>query len=184
MKPLTLLGFLIGAVVAGFLYLHFVRDPWVRKTAALEADKVTLDSSLRVLEARDRLRAKIDTVYVRRIIQAKARVDTLTLFAAAAESVYVEALPDTLRPGFRAVMAAKDSIIAGKDLIIGNLEQRLALRDTTITGYQAALAEALRQRDDYRRLAKPSFIVKLLENLPLILGSVGAGVGIGVALSP
>lgn len=175
---------LLVAALLIWAWLTYIHDPDVRRRAVLKSATDSLDQALVLHATRDSLRAARDSTHERLIVKVRVRVDTLVARGFVAESIFVQELPDSLKAPFRSVIAVKDSIIAGLQVIIGEQAQQLALRDTSLVETRVALAVALEQRDDWRKEAKPGFALQVLRDLPKYAIGVAIGVVVGVVLSP
>jgi len=189
-------GWLI-VIVAGLCsvaaYIRFVHDPYVRRVAQLERQRDSLDRAVRQLSAdsvrqaaRDRVLADSVGTLLRLSRRQTVRVDTLRQDADSLAAVVLEAAADSLRPKIKAALAAKDSVIGILLIQRGELTQvidlqgqQLALRDTALASTRAALAEALVQRDRWRKVARPPLVLRLLRDLPKV--AVGVAIGVVVA---
>lgn len=169
----------VVAVGACGLYVSCVHDPWVRKVAALERTSDSLDhvvgtlrqDSARMAAVDGTLRDSIGVLLVTR--RQTAHTDTVMIRADSAVHDAVRPLPDSLKPAVWRAVALKDSAIAelmsqrGALMGIIALQNRqIALRDTAIAGLRPALTEALKERDHWRKVARPSWSVRVLRTVP------------------
>lgn len=175
MKPLIWIGLTLAALTGAVAWQHFVHDPGLLAQASAKLSDDSLDRALKAQVRVDSIRFKRDSVIERQVIRTIVRVDTVLQRATVAESVFVQELPDTLRPAFQALEALKDSAVAGLKLVIVDQQRQIALRDTAMAELHVALVEALKQRDRWMKLARPGFFLGFLRDLPKIAIAAGAG---------
>lgn len=183
------LALVVVAVLLVLGYIKFFHDPQVRREAALRTSNDSLNAALEDLTAREDARATRDTALTREVAALRARArsgsahaDTLIIRASILDTVFVAQLPDSLKVQFREIVAHKDAAIEALHGVIADLhgalegqDAQLALRDTSLAETRAALAEAIRQRDSWRKQARPSFVIRLLRDAPKVVLGFGLG---------
>lgn len=176
-------------LLVGGLWL-WQNNRWVRQSALLQASSERGDSARAALGTANAERARLDSAlsdsvafYRRLARQHHARTDTLNVRLVAADSSLLARLPDSLTAPFREMVALRDSVIQGFKLQVEDLTaaleaqaQQLAIRATTVHGLELAVADAVQERDRWKRMARPPFALRLFRDLPKY------GLGAGIAL--
>lgn len=189
MKRYASLGLTIAVLAAlvlgGLAWLRWIHDPAVRATAQLEMASDSLDravDTVRILvrtePARDQ-RLHDSLAVLERIIAGTA-VDRAAQRRAAdsTAAALAAAVPDTLRPlvdslqllHAREVLAFETALRLERQAR-ALLAVRLAEKDDLLQQVNAALEEAIRQRDRWRAQARPGFFERLGQALPFMAGT-------------
>jgi hypothetical protein len=178
-RMLTSAAGVLGAVLLGLLWLHFVHDPGVRRRARLAAQDQVADSLAGVF--RDSLDALLERAAADSAerAQLQAEADSLRQVERpaaehATDSILV-GIPDTVVRQQLAAAVARERWIAAQaawadSVRIARLEDELAARTRLLELARAAVDSLASQRDQWRKEAGR--------------GRWGLGLSLGPALGP
>lgn len=197
-------GVVLLLALIGWAGWTFYLVPKIQRIAFLERDRAVLDSTLRARETTYRERVARDTVladsigvllrHARRPVSHPGS-DSAAILADSLEVLARKNYTDSV--AVAAALDAKDALLFQKDLEhaadVANLqadivgvnrlwETRMVSKDSTVAELRTDLANAIDQRERYRKESHPNLFGWILRELPVIAAAGGAGVLVGVAV--